>query len=236
MLAGLSACQIGVRVGIDANADGTGAVRAVVTLDREAATRVPDLASELQVGDLTKAGWKVTGPSPSPSGDGGITIEALHTYRNPAEERQLVSQLSGPGGPFKDFRVARTHTFLRTTTRFSGTVDLSGGAAVFSDPQLAQRLGSPFGVDQAALEKQLGTTLARIFQVEVVARLPGATTSNAPGRAANGAVWRPKLGEQVRLRASSSHLNSINIALAVASALFGLAFVVVVLRRVLHRP
>lgn len=233
LLLALSGCRVGVHVGVDTRADGTGTVRAVVTLDRDAAARIPDLATQLRTDDLTRAGWRVTGPSST--ADGGVTVEASHPFRSGDEERRLVEQLSGPTGPFRDFRLRRTRSFLRTTTRFSGTVDLSAGAAGFSDPQLTQRLGSPFGVDEAALEKELGSALSRLFEVEVAARLPGSVTSNAPTRAANGAVWRPKLGERAVLRASSSRLNVTNIVLAAASVLLALAFVAIVVRRLLHR-
>lgn len=230
----LPGCQIGVRVGVDAHADGGGVVRAVVTLDRDAASKVPDLASELKVDDLTKAGWHVVGPR---TGAGGaVTVEADHTFRAPADAGPLVAQLSGPQGLFRDFIVTRSRGVFRTRTAFRGTVDLSSGPAGFSDPQLQQRLGgSPFGVDEAALEKQLGTTLARIFRVEVVARLPGSTTSNAPGQATNGAVWRPQLGERVVLRASASQLRTGNVVLAVLAFVFGLGSIGLVAARVVHR-
>src|SRR5438477_12890993 len=58
----LCGCRIGVQVGVEAGPDGRGSVQAVVSLDREAAGAVPDLAAGLRVDDLRAAGWTVQGP------------------------------------------------------------------------------------------------------------------------------------------------------------------------------
>ena len=55
-----SACQVTIATEVDARADGSGVIRAGVGLDREALAQVPDLAGQLQVDDLRRAGWRVT--------------------------------------------------------------------------------------------------------------------------------------------------------------------------------
>lgn len=230
----LAGCRVGVTVGVDTEADGTGRVRAVVTLDAEAAGRVPDLADQLHTDDLIAAGWEVEGPRPTE--DGGVEVEATKRYRSPTEATQVVEELSGPNGPFRDFHLRRSRSFFKTRTAFQGTVDLTSGIEGFSDEALQRRLdGSPLGFDPAELERRLGTTLDRIFDFRVVARLPGDTNSNAPTQAGNGAVWRPTLGERVELTATAEQWNTRNLGAATISVLAAAGFVFVLTRRLRDR-
>lgn len=228
----LGACQVSTAVGVDANADGTGVVRAVVTLDRDAAGQVPDLGSKLRVDDLRAAGWKVDGPKQVAGG--GLVVSARKPFASPAEAAHVVEQLSGADGPFQSFTLRRSRTFAKTRLSFRGTVDLSKGLGSFSDPTLRSRLGgSDLGFDPAELEGRLGRALSRVFPVKVAVRMPGSVTSNAPTRAGNGAQWSPTFGERVVLTASSSSWNTANLAfagLAVLSALALLAWAVVNMR------
>ena len=234
----LGGCRVGVTVGVDSEADGSGRVRALVTLDADAARRVPDLADQLEVDDLRAAGWEVTGPRPSAATEGGVEVEAVKRFRSPGEATQAVEEISGPTGPFRDFRLKRSRSFLKTRTAFEGTVDLKAGLEGFGDDELRRRLGgSALGFDPADLERQVGTSLSRIFDIRVVARLPGdVEATNAPGRADNGAVWRPTLGEEVRLTATAERWNVRNVAAAVLAALAAIASVVLAVRRLRHRP
>jgi hypothetical protein len=225
-------CQIGVSVGVDAHADGGGEVRVAVRLDRDAAAQAPDLASQLKVDDLRRAGWKVTGPVAVAGG--GVEARAVHPFATPAQAAMVVDQLSGPTGPFRRFRLTRNRSLLKTRTRFRGEVDLSAGAASFGDPVLQEKLGSPIGVDQAALERRLGSSLSKVFRVTVAARLPGHVSSNAPTAAANGAEWRPQLGERVTLVASAEQWNVRRIAFGLLAALAVLALVITEVRRRRH--
>ena len=222
-------CQIGVSVGVDAHADGSGQVRAAVRLDRDAASQAPDLASQLKVDDLRTAGWKVTGPVAVAGG--WVEVRAEHPFANPAEAAAVVDQLSGPTGPFRRFRLTRSRSLLKTRSRFTGEVDLSAGAASFGDPVLREKLGSPLGVDQAALERRLGASLSKVFKITVAARLPGHVSSNAPVAAANGAEWRPQLGERVTLVASSEQWNTRTLAFGSVSILGALALLSLLLSR-----
>src|SRR5437868_2205106 len=84
-----------------------------------------------------------------------------------------------------------------STTTFTGDVDLSGGLEGFGDPALRQRVGDVVPFDIEGLRRKLGSALNEVFKIQVVAALPGSVSSNAPGKASNGAVWHPKLGERV---------------------------------------
>ncbi|HVF75379.1 MAG TPA: hypothetical protein VM938_10045 [Acidimicrobiales bacterium] len=221
----LSGCRAGVTVGVDSNADGSGRVRAVVTLDAEAARRVPDLADQLEDDDLLAAGWEVEGPQPT--ADGGVEVEAVKRFRSPQEATQAVEELSGPGGPFRDFRLRRTRSFLKTRTAFEGTVDLKAGLESFSDDTLRRRLGgSALGFDPADLERQVGAPLSEIVTFRVAARLPG-----EGGRQ----EWQPTLGEELQLQATAEQWNARNLAAAAFSLVTGLAALLLAALRLRHR-
>lgn len=198
-------------------------MRATVTLDEAAARRVPDLASQLQVDDLRDAGWAVTGPDKAE--DGGVVVVARKAFRDPAGAAAAVGELSGDQGPFQGFRLTRSRSFFKTTTTFSGDVDLTAGLAGFSDADLQARLGGqPLGVDQAELERQLGAVIDKVFKVRVAVRLPGDVTANTVGEAGNGAVWTPRLGEKAGLEARAEDWNTANLAAAAVALVAAVAF------------
>ena len=204
----LAACKVDTTVDVELGAGGTGRIRATVVLDREAATRVPDLGRQLRTDDLRAAGWLVEGPEKTDGG--GVRIEAVKRFRTPAEATRVIEELAGPDGPFRHFQLERDRSFLRTKTAFSGRVELGPGLEVFSDDDLRERLGgSAFGVDPAA------------FTFTVVARLPGAEPR----------MWHPILGERLELTATAEQWNVRTIVSAAVSALAAVALLVVLLRR-----
>ena len=203
-------------------------------LDADAARRVPNLRTDLKVDDLRKAGWTIIGPRKED--DGRTWIRASKPFTDPRDATEVVEQISGRNGPFTDFRLTRNRSFLTTRTNFTGTVDLSAGVEAFGDDQLRARLGgSSIGVDPQKLEQQLGQVLDRIFTFRVQTRLPGKVDSNAPLEADQGAEWRPKLGEKVTLVATSSALNTRQVAGAVIAVLAVLALAVLLVVRRLRR-
>lgn len=230
-----SGCQLTTAVGVDANRDGSGLVRVAVGLDADAARRVPNLKSDLRTDDLTKAGWTIVGPRKED--DGRTWIRASKPFDDPADASKVIEEISGPNGPFTDFYLGQSRSFLTTKTTFRGTVNLSGGIEAFGDEQLRQRLGgSSIGVDPKELEARLGQVLDRIFTFRVQTRLPGDVQSNAPLEAEHGAEWRPKLGEKVTLVATSSALNTRQVVGTVVAVLAAVALaVVLVVRRVRRR-
>jgi len=187
-----SACQVTIATEVDARADGSGVIRAGVGLDREALAQVPDLAGQLQVDDLRRAGWRVVGPQRER--DGLTWIRASHPFASPAGAHRAVAQLTGPGGPFRGFALTHGGSRFRSRVRFTGTVDLGTGLAGFADAELERRLGAANpGVDAATLKRRFGVDLERLLKVRVTARLPGRVRT-----------WRPRVGAPpVRLDASS---------------------------------
>jgi hypothetical protein len=188
------ACRVRTDIGVQVKDDGSGTVTVGINFDADAVKSAPNIESSLKVDDLTKSGWTVTQKKQT---DGSLTFQAVKPFANPAEAAAIFNELSGPTGPLHDFQITRERSFARTTTSFTGTIDFSRGLESFGDSELAQQLdGKPIGDDIAAIEQRIGESLDKVFEFRVAVRLPGQVTSNAPGQAANGAVWQPKLSDK----------------------------------------
>ncbi len=193
-------CQVTLSAGIDVRDDGSGTVRAGVGFDDEALAEVGDLGAGLRADDLRAAGWEVVGPAKE---DDGLTwVRASKGFDDPDEAAVVAAQLSGPDGPFEDFRVTREHSLLRTRTSFAGTTDLSAGLAGLSDADLQSALGDfDLGLDLEGLRRRFGDTLGDRVRVQVSARLPGEVEANGATVDGGRAVWTPAPGERVELLA-----------------------------------
>jgi len=201
-----SGCQVDLAAGLEVNRDGSGRVSAGVGLDAEAVSQAGDLSSALRVDDLRQAGWTVVGPRRE--NDGLTWVRATRPFTTAGEATATMAQLTGPEGPFKDFRLTRTRSLMRGRLNFTGVVDLTGGLSGLSDPDLAQRVGEVnLGLDLEGLRRRFGADLAKTVKVEVSAALPGKMTTNAPTRPGGRALWTPEVGQNVRLEASSDALN-----------------------------
>jgi len=218
-----SACQVTIAVGVDARQNGSGVVRAGVGLDDDAVRQIPDLAHQLRVDDLKRAGWTVVGPRKE--SDNRTWVRASKPFSTSAGAAKSIGELNGPNGPFKNFRLASKHSFLRTKTSFAGTVDRVGAQGL-ADPKLQQQLGGS-GVDPKVLEQQLNQVIDRSVRTEVVAQLPGSISSNAPTAVSGGVVWHPKAGEQARLVASSTAWNLRPIIFGAVAIVLAIAAVIV---------
>lgn len=170
VLFALSGCQAGIRIGIDANDKGGGRVVAVVTLDKEAQAIAGDLRGKLEVDDLVAAGWKVVGPEKVGT---DVRITATKKFTSSAGATAAVRELDGAKGLFKDFRVTQSRGLFRTTTKFSGAVDLRQGIESFSDDELREALGSPLGATEAEFEQRIGAALSDALPITVGVILPG---------------------------------------------------------------
>lgn len=213
------ACKVDVDVDIRADAGGGGTLTATAVLDAEAVAQLGGETPEkrLALADLTKAGWRIDGPTGT---DGkGFTVTASHDFADGAEAKALLEDLAGRDGPLQGFELEQTETFAKSTTRFRGTVDLRQGLAAFTDPELREALAGPngeaLGVSDEQLAKRFGTPPADAFTLDVTADLPGnerPTTQRVP------------YGEAVAIDVSSEQRNLRNLgSLAVtAGAAFGL--------------
>jgi len=210
-------------VGVDAKQNGSGVVRAGVGLDDDAVHQIPDLSQQLRVDDLKRAGWTIVGPRKE--SDNRTWVRATKPFADPAGAAKAMDELNGSNGPFKNFRLTNKHSFLRTKTSFTGTVDRVGAQGL-ADPKLQQQLGGS-GVDPKVLEQQLNQIIDRSVRTEVVAHLPGSISSNAPTEVTGGVVWHPKAGEQAHLAASSTAWNLRPIIFGAVAILLAVAAVIV---------
>jgi hypothetical protein len=209
-------CRVTVTAGIDVGSDGKGTVRAAVGLDDDAVSRFGDLAGELRVDDLRQAGWEVEGPRKE---DDGLTwVRASRSFSDADEANTVLAQLSGPDGPFRDLRLTHSRSLLRTTTRLTGVVDLAAGAAAFADPDLAARVGDTLPLDLTRLREELGPDADQELQVAFEADLAGDVRANAPDEGGR-AVWRPALGQQLQVEASSEAVALLPLVPVVAGLL-----------------
>lgn len=216
------ACRVDVGVEVEAGADGTGEVRAGAVLDAAAVAQLGGETPEkrLALADLADAGWVVDGPTERP--DGGLEVEVRHEFDDLAEADALITELAGKDGPLRGFALSRERSFAKTTTRFRGVVDLTGGLGAFTDPDLRAALegpnGEPLGVDDGQLARHFAKPVAEMFGFSVAADLPGRVTSNAalegPDSQAGAARWVPQLGQTVTLEATSETWNVVNLASA----------------------
>lgn len=223
LLLAATGCQVRLAAGIEVREDGSGIVQAAIGLDAEALRELGDPARRLRVGDLRDAGWDVTGPDEE--ADGLTWVRATKRFASPAEAAGVASELSGPGGPLREFKVRREQSLWRTTTTFSGLVDLTDGLAGLADPEVVERLGSNLGLDLAGLRQRFGDGLGDAIQVRVTARLPGRSQT-----------WRPALGETLSLLARSSSWRPELVLPAAGSLVFAAAALVGVARAGRRRP
>jgi hypothetical protein len=205
-------------------------VVAVVTLDADAQKVAGDLTGKLRVGDLTKAGWKVQGPDRVGT---DVRITATKKYTSAAGAARAVRELDGGNGMFGHFTVSQKRSLLRTTTRFSGTVDLHKGIDTFSDATLTRELGSPLGATPDEFASRIGTQLQDALPITVGVLLPGTVSSNAPTESGGSAAWHPKLGDRIELTATAKKWNVLPIGLG-ALAVLAAGTALIVGRRTPH--
>ncbi len=224
-----SGCEVALDVVLDLARDGSGQVQVDVALDAEAAGRV-DLADQLRVDDLERAGWTVAGPQRTD--DGSTVVSAVKAFATPEGAVDVLEEVSGADGPLRDFEVARQSSLLTTTYAFDGLIDLRAGIEGFSDDELRQALeGSGFSLAGAELEEAIGDEVADVFHFEVRTQLPGEIEAAAPGLVTSeGAVWRPAVGEQVALSATSRLLHTERLVWLATAAASALALVVLLVR------
>jgi len=226
------ACRVRTDIGIEMKENGSGTVTVTIGLDDDAMKKAPNFQQALKVDDLTAHGWTVTGPVKAT--DGFTNFSAAKPFANADEAKGIFNEISGANGPFRDFTISRTRSFARTKFHFSGTVDFSGGIQSFSDSELAQQLdGQPIGEDVKAIETRINDTLDNVFQIHVAVRMPGDVTSNAPGQAANGAVWQPRLSQPaaITLDASSTSTRWFTIVGSIVAVVAALGIVVILVLR-----
>jgi hypothetical protein len=168
----LTACQVDIDVATKVNDDGSGTVTVSAGFDDKALTRVGNLDSQLKVDDLKAAGWQFT--AAAKEADGLTWIRATKHFATPEEATQILKELTGGQGAFRDFAVTREASLGRTTWSYKGTVDLTGGLDQFGDPDLAKALGGDtFGGNVAAIEQAEHKPATQMLALRLSVELPG---------------------------------------------------------------
>jgi len=148
-----SSCQAAMEVDVDVADDGSGVVEAAVILDAEATAGLRDLdenATGIPLEDLAEAGWQTQPPTQTP--DGGTRIEASKAFGNPPQLVEVLEELGGEDGIFRDFSLTREQSFGQLAYSLTGRLDVSEGLDAFVDPDLEQTLASEAQTAQSVAE------------------------------------------------------------------------------------
>lgn len=213
-----SGCRVALSAGVHVERDGSGVVSAGVGMDDAALAQLGDPAVRLRVDDLRAAGWRVE--EPRREGDGMTWVRASKPFATAEEGSQTAAELSGPDGPWRDLAVERSPSTWRTTTSFSGVLDLTRGLAGLVDPEAAALLGDEVDLGPEGLVRRLGPDAGERITVELEAVLPGARGG-----------WRGSLGQAVAAELVGRHWHASRIAAAAIAVLLGVAALVAAGRR-----
>ncbi len=169
----LSSCRVNTLVTLEVKDNGSGILTVVTTADADVVAQAPGLADDLSFDDARDAGWVVSAPLTTT--DGGLQVTSSHNFSTPAEATQLMSQLSGEFGPFKEMHLVRTGKDTDSTWTLTGKIEVNGGLDAFADPALLKTVGaSPYAATLANSDLDIGQAIG----VEFRAKLPGAIESS----------------------------------------------------------
>lgn len=181
----LGACRLDATVDVTMNADGTGDLVVVATVDADVVHQAPGLAGSLQLEDATAAGWIVEGPTDVE--DGGLTVTLRHQFASAAEAGNLLNSL---GPPFQGIVLDRVATEDNITTTLTGALALTGGFDGFGDAGLLAATGStPF---RAQLDGA-GATPTESMSVELTLRTTGNVEETTGDGVEGGVRWEAPL-------------------------------------------
>jgi hypothetical protein len=181
----LGACRLDVTVDLMMNADGTGELVVVATVDADVVAQVPGLQGSLRLDDATAAGWVVEGPTDVEGG--GLTVTIRRPFTSAAEASNLLNSL---GPPFQGVVLDRVVTEDDITTTLTGALTLTGGFDGFGDANLLAAAGStPF---RAQLD-QSGATPTESMSVEFTLTTPGNVEESTGDQVDGGVRWAAPL-------------------------------------------
>ncbi|MEI2697268.1 MAG: hypothetical protein V9E94_02580 [Microthrixaceae bacterium] len=166
----LGACEVRGEVAVEVEEDGSGVVVVTVRLDPEAARRLGDPGTALQMADLVEAGWKLDTPLAS---DSGLELRAERPFASPEDLAPVLDEIGGKDGVFREVGLTVDDGLGSTTYDFSAQVELTGNPEQFGDEALTDVLeGLPLArtPEELALE---GAADPGAMVLDVVVELPG---------------------------------------------------------------
>jgi hypothetical protein len=190
LVVGLAGCRLDVAVDVAMQPDGSGTVTVAATADAELVAKAPSAFADLRLDDIRQAGWTVRGPARA--ADGAMAVMLAKPFGTPAEANAILAELNGPNGPLHGLTVAIDRSFAVVRSSFTGSAQLTGGLAAFSDEALVQALRGAIPLANVVTQP-----LDQVMGLTVTARLPGRVTSSNGTVAADQAsvTWRPSLAE-----------------------------------------
>lgn len=172
----VSACNADFDVFVSVNPDGSGLVSTRTSLDDETTERLLDLdldATGVVLDDLALSGWVIV--PPVQEANGSTVIIASKEFGTTEQFSEVMEELSGAGGVFRDFELVRSKTFARVGYELTGTIDTTLDFDSFADEELTLLLERPLAEiasGYGAVEDQMDFNL----QIE----LPGGVQGEAP--------------------------------------------------------
>lgn len=207
-----SSCRMEMGIGTTLRADGSGVFTMAVAFDKEFIDGLREVGAgagrsgssgvgefEAFFSALRDKGWSYR-RTETPAGD--LALRAACAFPDSPGFDRCLSQLSsldaGSGaGELRNFGLAFdfgiTRSFFRTRSWFAGTANLSGP----DDDRLRKAVA------------QLRTIAGDTFRFEIRADLPGSVAIvSGQGHVEDGiAIWRPRVGERLDLRAEARAYN-----------------------------
>lgn len=175
----LAGCQVDIELDVDANLDGSGTVALAVGLDADAVARLGDPATAIALGDLDGTAWEVS--PPEVDAEGVTWLRARRGFDDPAGLTAALNEVAGVNGPLSGTSLTIDDGWFTTTGQLRGIVNLAGGLAPYTDPDLEATTGWA-GLDGLVdqVEADLGTPIAELFDVTVRWTLGGESAVITP--------------------------------------------------------
>jgi hypothetical protein len=188
----LAGCRLDVALDVAMHADSSGTVTVTAAADAELVAKAPSAFGDLRLDDIRQAGWAVTGPTKA--ADGTMSVTLAKPFGTPAEAAPILAELNGPNGPLHGLALSIERSFALVSSSFTGSAQLTGGLAAFSDDALIQALGG-----STPLANLVASPVDQVLGLTVTARLPGRVTSSNGTVGADGAsvTWKPSLADAV---------------------------------------
>jgi hypothetical protein len=176
-----ASCKVDATTAIHLNKDGTGTVAVRLTLDAQAVGLIEQGGGKLEnrvvLTDLKHAGWTASKWQRYPGGGAVITLS--HTFQNPSELTQVLTDLTGKNGVLRDIHVTRTRNMFETRDGITLTADLGLlRSGVRDDKELASRLKAA-GINVDEVDFVLGSQLQQAFTLGVTLGIPPNKTTTA---------------------------------------------------------
>lgn len=163
----LASCRVDVTTSVEVREDGSGTIVVDAVADAELVEAAPGLADDLRLDDLVEAGWTIDGPAET--ADGGLRVVASHDFTGPAEASELLGQINGPRGPYRDIAVTRQVTDTSVSIIVDGSLGVDGGLRVLADDGLIELVGAVPWRDALSADD---LELRDVLGVELVIGLP----------------------------------------------------------------